>query len=79
MLKVENQIHWSEMYVYCSDIIDDLHSTMTDFLAECEHEKPLVELCTEVSSDTVDNVEAWKKGRKRLLLMDFVEYLSNSL
>ena len=75
MLETEKQTHWSEMYVYASSIVADLQSATTDFLAEYEHANELVALCTEVSSDTVDDVEAWKEKRKTLLLVDLTEYL----
>ncbi len=75
MLKTADQIKWSEMYMYHSNIVTELHNAVTSFLAEYEHTDELAALCTEVSSNTVDDVEAWKEKRKVLLLVDFTEYL----
>ncbi len=79
MLKTKEQIHWTEMYAYQTDAVKELLDVVVEYIGECEHQGDLMELCTEVSSDTVDDVEAWKKKRRKLLLMDLGAYLENSL
>ena len=74
MLKAEDQTEWPSMYVYQNDLCEDLCNIMFEFLGECEHEG-FKAACKEVSSDVIEDVEAWKKSRKKLLVADFAEYL----
>lgn len=75
MLKVGVQQNWTKMYVYQTNVWSDLCEMMIAYLGECEHASEIAE-CPEISSDTVDDVKAWKEKRKVLLLTDFAEYLT---
>ncbi len=74
MLKAVDQSDWTKMYVYQTNVYADLHSTLVEFLSECEHANGKVS-CVEISPDTVDDVTAWTKRRKEMLLEDFTDYL----
>ncbi len=73
MLNAADQTDWAKMYVYLGDAYTDLYSAVNEYLLECEHTE--FTRAKEISSDTVDNVEAWRERRKELLLSDFAEYL----
>ena len=74
MLKAEDQTEWPEMYTYQNDLYLDLYAVLAEFLGECEHAGHNAS-CPEMSSAVIEDVEAWKKRRKELLVADFAEYL----
>ena len=63
MLKADDQTEWIKMYAYQSGPFIDLFDMMAEFLKECEHAN-FIAACEEISSDTVEDVKAWKKKRK---------------
>lgn len=75
MLKAKEQTEWTGMYVYHNGPYIDLYDVLAEFLSECEHAGH-VPSCPEMSSAVIEDVEAWKKKRKELLVADFAEYLS---
>lgn len=74
MLKAAEQTEWPAMYVYHSGPYGDLVDILFEFLGECEH-AGFAPSCKEISTDTVDDMKAWEKKRKELLVADFAEYL----
>ena len=75
--KAEDQKSWHKMYVYDADIFDDLQDAVYEFIVENEHAGNKAS-CGEISVDTVEDMEAWRKKRKELLLKDFCEYYMNA-
>lgn len=75
MLKASEQEEWPKMYVYQTAVHLDLLDMMLAYLEECEHQGEIAN-CKEISLATVDDMKAWKKRRKALLLADFAEYIT---
>lgn len=76
-LRAEDQQNWSSMYVYNSDLYEDLISKVTEFLGEAEH-MGITASMKELSSDTVEDVQAWCEKRKEILFADFLSYYTQS-
>ena len=69
-----------DLYVYWSDMFDDLFSAASEYIGECEH-AGYEPSSGEISIDTVPEgktVNDVKELRKKLLLADFIRYWAES-
>jgi hypothetical protein len=69
------QVDYHAMYVYNSDIWDDLYELISEFMGENEHAGNKAS-AGEVSGDVIENVPDWIDRRKMLLRADFLAYWS---
>ena len=76
-LRAEDKQDWPSMYVYNASLYEDLISYVTEFLGESEHMGATAQM-KELSNDTVEDVQAWCKRRKELLLEDFITYYTQT-
>lgn len=72
-MKAEDQTDYLEMYVYNSQLWEDLFEMVAEYLGESEHAGEEVSM-VELSSDTVEDMTAWTEKRKALLRADFLTY-----
>lgn len=69
---------WPQGYVYAADAWKDLMTFVTDmvteFFGENEHAGVDFATCGEISSDAIEDINAWCNKRKELLIKDFKLY-----
>ena len=76
--KADRQKHYPSMYVYQTDVVQDLLEMVAEYVGEAEHQGELANM-TELSNSTVEDIEEWKKKRKELLKKDFAIFLDASI
>ena len=77
MQNAADQTDWATMYVYLGGAYKDLFDIMNEYLTEAEHAD--FNPPSEVSTDTVNDLEEWRERRRELLLKDFAIYLTAAL